>query len=93
MIKLPNDFVASGEAEIYYNPPAYDKYDEYKDLYPYGWYISVDCEYIGNGYCNIDCFYLHSDGNWRPSTLFNGKFTGYYKTKEDAVVVLNSIGG
>jgi hypothetical protein len=90
MIKLPNDFVASGEAGIHYNPPTYDKYDEYNDLRPYGWYISVDCEYIGNGHCNIDCFYLHSDGNWRPSTLFNGKFTGYYETKEAAEFVLNS---
>jgi hypothetical protein len=90
MIKLPNDFVASGETEIHYNPPYCD---EYEDLCPYGWYISVDCEYIGTDNCDTDCFYLHSDGNWRPSTLFNGKFLGYYKTKEDAVAVLNSIDG
>jgi len=90
MIKLPNDFVPFGEAGIHYCPPYWD---EYKGSYPYGWYISVDCEYIGTENCDTDCFYLHSDGNWRPSTLFNGKFTGYYKTKEDAVVVLNSIDG
>jgi hypothetical protein len=90
MIKLPNDFVVSGEAGIHYNSPA----NKHKDLWcPYGWYISVDCEYIGNENCIINSFYLHSDGNWRPSTLFNGKFTGYYKTKEDAVAVLNSIDG
>jgi hypothetical protein len=91
MIKLPNDFVASGEAGIHYNPPTYDKYDEYNDLRPYGWYISIDCEYIGTENCSINGLYLHSDGSWRPSTLFNGKYTGYYKTKEDAATVLNSI--
>jgi hypothetical protein len=35
-------------------------------------------------------FYLHSDGVWRLSTAFNGEFTGYYETYEDAELVLKS---
>jgi hypothetical protein len=90
MINLPAGYILYGEPGIHYNSPA----NKHKDLWcPYGWYISVDCEYIGTGYCNADCFYLHSDGNWRPSTLFNGKYTGYYETKEAAEFVLNSVIG
>ena len=82
MIKLPNNFIAPGEVKIYHASPE----GSYK--YPWGWYISIFCEYIGNGNCDTVTLYLHSDGKWRYTPLF---FSGYYKTKEDAAAFLNSI--
>lgn len=52
----------------------------------HGWYVSV----ISDG---KECFcdrYLHSDGEIRKSTYFNGKYTGYFPTKQDAKLAIKA---
>ena len=81
MVNLPTGYIMYGdEPKIKHNTD-------------YGYYVII---------CSVDprprltddqryiYFYLHSDGGWRSSTLFKGKYTGYYKTKESAELALKS---
>ena len=80
MVNLPTGYIVYGEPKINHN------------IY-YGYYVVI---YSVDTYPGLtddqrnSPFYLHSDGVWRLSTVFNGEFTGYYETKEDAELVLKS---
>jgi hypothetical protein len=81
MIKLPAGYIMYGdEPKIKHNTN-------------YGYYIviySVDPRPgLTDDQRNVP-FYLHLDGEWRLSTLFEGEFTGYYETKEIAELALKS---
>lgn len=35
--------------------------------------------------------YLHTDGQWRRSTMHEGEFTGYFRTQEAAQKALDEV--
>jgi len=46
-----------------------------------GWYV------VATGHLNgfQKSFYLHADGEWRPTTFHEGQFSGYFNSKEEAI--------
>jgi len=83
MINLPAGYILYGEPKIKHNT----NYGYYVVIYSVDTYPGLTDDQRNSP------FYLHSDGVWRLSTSFNGEFTGYYETYEDAELALKSIIG
>ena len=93
MINLPTGYTVCGEPKIYFNP--------FGGNCKFRYYIVIFSEipsyegipvYGGVNMRSVP-FYLHSDGVWRLSTLFENQYTGYYETYEDVELALKSIIG
>ena len=68
---------------------------------PYGWFIarktpaiSLSADDLRQRMAILGTIgeYLHSDGVWRTGTKWQGKWTGYYKTKKRAEAVFKKYG-
>jgi hypothetical protein len=90
MINLPAGYTVCDEPNIFYNP--------FGSNSKFRYYIVISSEipyeripvYEDGVYMKSVPFYLHSDGVWRLSTLFENQYTGYYETYEDAELALKS---
>jgi hypothetical protein len=92
MINLPIGYTVCGEPKIYFNP--------FGGNCKFRYYIAIFSEIPYEripGHSGVIMksvpFYLHSDGIWRLSTLFENQYTGYYEKYEDAEIALKSVIG
>lgn len=55
------------------------------------WYVHRLPESLDPEFDYLSYEYLHQDGIWRPLTVHNGAYTGYFRTKKEAKEVLDSV--